>query len=194
MNIRSLTVPLVALLAVLMPGSASAAAADEEQLWALLASGGQVVLMRHAVTTPGVGDPPGMRIDDCSTQRNLTDEGRRHARAIGEAIRKRGVQFDRVLSSPMCRCLETARLAFGRVDAPEAVGNPRGGGTDMPKQVRDMRAIASEKRRGNVVLVSHGTTIAAVTSVYAEPGDMIIVTPQGGGAFEYRGKLSAAAP
>ena len=58
-----------------------------EALWAKLEAGGQVVLMRHAVTTPGVGDPPGMRLDDCATQRNLTDEGRRHARRTGEAFR-----------------------------------------------------------------------------------------------------------
>ena len=55
-----------------------------------------------------------MRLDDCATQRNLTDEGRRHAQAIGEAFRSRRIDVDRVLSSPWCRCLETARLAFGR--------------------------------------------------------------------------------
>lgn len=56
------------------------AALGSEQIWALLKGGGQVVLMRHAVTTPGVGDPAGMRLDDCSTQRNLSDAGRREAR------------------------------------------------------------------------------------------------------------------
>ena len=92
------------------------AAQASEQLWALLKGGGQVVLMRHAITTPGVGDPPGMRLDDCSTQRNLTDEGRRHARQTGEVFRARGVAVDRVRASPWCRCLETARLAFGKAE------------------------------------------------------------------------------
>ena len=55
----------------------------DETLWSLLKKGGQVVLMRHAVTTPGVGDPPGFRLDDCSTQRNLTDAGRRDAQRVG---------------------------------------------------------------------------------------------------------------
>ena len=95
-------------LVLAVPGAAAAS----DQLWALLKGGGQVILIRHAITTPGVGDPPGMRLDDCSTQRNLTDEGRRDARRLGEAFRARGIPVGRVLSSPWCRCLETARLAF----------------------------------------------------------------------------------
>src|SRR6185436_17654495 len=84
------------LVALAAPGPASAS----EPLWALLKGGGRVVLMRHAITTPGVGDPPGMRLDDCATQRNLTDEGRRHARQAGEALRARGVVVEQVLTSP----------------------------------------------------------------------------------------------
>src|SRR5499433_3012887 len=55
-------------------------AAADEALWELMRGGGQVVFMRHAVTTPGVGDPAGFRLDDCATQRNLTDAGRDDAR------------------------------------------------------------------------------------------------------------------
>src|SRR4051812_43239236 len=128
---------------LLFAAGAASAAETEAQLVALLKSGGQVVLMRHAVTTPGVGDPPGMTIGDCSTQRNLTDEGRAAAKAIGERLREAGIAFDYVATSPMCRCKETARLAFGRVDEVQA-GTIRG-----EREVRDMRAFASEKRRGN---------------------------------------------
>ena len=106
---RTLVLVLVVGL-TLMPAATVGAS---EHLWTHLKAGGQVVLIRHAITTPGVGDPPGMRLDDCSSQRNLTDEGRRDARRLGEAFRARGLPVDRVLSSPWCRCLETARLAFG---------------------------------------------------------------------------------
>ena len=78
-----------------------------EPLWALLKSGGQVVFIRHAITTPGVGDPPGMRLDDCASQRNLTDAGRAHARRVGEAFRARGIVVDRLLTSPWCRCIRS---------------------------------------------------------------------------------------
>ena len=169
--------------------TASSAAFASEELWALLRDRGVVVLMRHTVTTPGVGDPPGMKVDDCGTQRNLTDEGRRHAKLIGEAWRARGVQPDRVMSSPMCRCVETARLAFGRVDESQAVTNARVE-SEMPRQVREMRSVAATKSRASiVVMVSHGTTIAAVTGIAPEPGEMLVVTPKGDGEFEVRGRL-----
>jgi phosphohistidine phosphatase SixA len=184
-----LALSLIAASALASP-RAMAAASDDEATWNLLRSGGQVVLMRHAVTTPGIGDPPDMRVEDCATQRNLTDEGRGDAKVIGEVVRAHGVQFERVISSPMCRCLETARLAFGRVDSTGSVANPRGGVPEKPLEAREMRSLATEKRRGgNVILVSHGSTIAAVTGINTEPGEMLVITPQGDGHFELRGRL-----
>lgn len=167
---------------------ARAAADDEARLMALLKSGGQVVLMRHTVTTPGVGDPPGMTLSDCSTQRNLTDEGRRHARIIGGKLLAAGIAFDQVVSSPLCRCKETAQLAFGRVDE-MLPGTTRG-----DREVREMRAFAAEKRRGNVVLVSHGTTIRHAVSVDTVPGEMVVISPHGETGFEVRGKLLLSEP
>ena len=78
-----------AIAAVLLALAAIPIADADESLWGLLKGGGQVVLMRHAVTTPGVGDPEGMRLGDCATQRNLSDEGRAHAKQVGEAFRAR---------------------------------------------------------------------------------------------------------
>ena len=163
-------------------------AENDPHLIELLKSGGQVVLMRHALTTPGMGDPPGMSIDDCATQRNLTDDGRAQAKAVGEALRREGITFDHVASSPMCRCKETAQLAFGR--APELqAGTMRG-----EREVREMRAFASERRRGNAVLVSHSTTILNAVGVHTEPGEMLVITPRGEGLYEVRGKLRFGGP
>lgn len=71
---------------------------------------GYVVLLRHAQTVPGTGDRPGFKLDDCATQRNLSEEGREQARQIGKAFRDRRIPINRVLSSQYCRCLDTARL------------------------------------------------------------------------------------
>ena len=163
---------------------AARAAEGEAELIALLKSGGQAVLMRHTVTPPGVGDPPGMSLDDCATQRNLSDQGRADARAIGERLRKLGIAFDRVEASPLCRCKETAQLAFGRIDEVQAAT------TRGDREVRELRAFASEKRRGNGVSVSHGTTIRNAVGVDTEPGDLVVLTPQGDGRYEVRGKIS----
>ena len=85
----SRTVRLLPLLLALLAWTPFASA--DEALWSLLKGGGQVILVRHALTTPGVGDPEGMTLGDCSTQRNLNDEGRAHARQLGDAFRTRGV-------------------------------------------------------------------------------------------------------
>ena len=164
---------------------APAASADEDdaQLLALLRSGGQIVLMRHTVTTPGVGDPPGMTLTDCATQRNLTDDGRRDAKAIGERLKAADISFEHVAASPLCRCKDTATLAFGRLDEVQ-MATTRG-----DREVREMRAFAAEKRRGNAVLVSHGTTIEHAVGVHTDPGDMLVITPHGSGNFQVRGRI-----
>jgi broad specificity phosphatase PhoE len=188
MRPRECVFGLVAWLGLVL-GLASAADASE-QLWTLLKSGGQVVLIRHAITTPGVGDPPGMRLDDCSTQRNLTDAGRRDARRLGEAFRTRSIPVDRVLSSPWCRCLETARLAFGVVESWPPLSNLFGRPEHRAEQVQQMQALVGQRRDGgNLVLVSHGSTISALTGVMLDTAEMIVVTPQGEGRFTVAGRL-----
>jgi broad specificity phosphatase PhoE len=180
---------LLALALLLLPSPALA----DETLWSLLKKGGQVVLMRHAVTTPGVGDPPGFRLDDCSTQRNLTDDGRLDAKRVGAAFRARGIVVESVLSSPWCRCVETANLAFGKAENSTALSNLFTHPENRDRQVREMRELIAAPRVGNRVLVSHGATIAALTGVSLDTAEMLVVTPQGGGQFVVNGRLSVRA-
>ena len=100
------------------------AAADDE-VARLLREGGAVIAFRHALA-PGTFDPPGFTPGVCSTQRNLSEEGRAQARRIGEWFRQRGLQPARVRSSPWCRCLDTATLAFGSTEPWAALGSPHG--------------------------------------------------------------------
>jgi broad specificity phosphatase PhoE len=165
-------------------------AAAQDALWSLMKGGGQVILIRHTITDPGVGDPPGMRLDDCSTQRNLSDAGRAHARKIGEAFRARGVAVERVLSSPWCRCLETARLAFGRAEVAQPLSNLFGRSERRTQQVNDLQPIVGGwGGNGNLVLVSHGATIVALTGVSPGTGEMVVVTPKGEGRFVVVGRV-----
>ena len=149
----------------------------DEKLWAALQAGGHVVLIRHGVTTPGSGDPPGFKLDDCATQRNLTDEGRSHARSIGEQFVKRKIPVERVLSSPWCRCIETARLAFGRVDEVSTpLSNLFGRPENRDKQVKDLRAMVAKPAKGNLILVTHGSTVQALTGISPGTGEMVILS------------------
>ena len=164
------------ILALLFAFVAVQAGANDE-LWDLLRGGGQVVLIRHPLTEPGAGDPQGFRLEDCSTQRNLSEEGRAHARRIGEEFRKKKIPIDRVLSSPWCRCLETARLAFGNAEVSTPLSNLFGRYENRESQVRQLRGLVNQKLgKGNLVLVTHGSTVAALTGVSPETGEIVIVS------------------
>jgi phosphohistidine phosphatase SixA len=177
------------LLATLLLAWPTAAAASEP-LWALLAGGGQVVLLRHGSTPPAAGDPPGFRLDDCTTQRNLSDVGREEARRIAAAFVARRIPVDRVLSSPWCRCLETARLAFGRAEPWDPLRSLFADRTRQAEQTRAFRQLAGETRvGGNQILVTHGANIVAFVGVSPAMAEMVIVTPQGGGTFTVAGRL-----
>jgi hypothetical protein len=64
---------------------------DSKNAWDALVAGGHAALIRHGNAPPGYGgDPPGFKVDDCTTQRNLDELGREQARALGEAFRNHG--------------------------------------------------------------------------------------------------------
>lgn len=177
-------------LAALLAALALPAQADEA-LWTLLREGGQVLFIRHATTTPGAGDPPGFRVEDCRTQRNLSDAGRAEAKRLGEALRAGNVPLGEILSSPWCRCHETARLAFGREASTwAALSNLFGRGENAEGQVRELRArIGAYRGKGNLVLVSHGSTALPLTGVHPQQAEIIVLTPRGGGEFRVAGRL-----
>ena len=157
-----------------------AAATDAEQAWAALAAGGHVALIRHANAPPGYGgDPPGSRIADCKTQRNLDELGRQQARALGEAFRQRGVRVDRVLASPVCRCVDTAELmAVGPVEKSVALLPDRG---EPRVRLLEFQAIVSAWRGpGTLVLVTHGFTISPLLRTHLEQAETLVLKPGGG--------------
>ena len=176
--------------AILLLGVPFAALADDA-LWKLLREGGQVLVIRHATTTPGVGDPPGFRLEDCSTQRNLSDEGRAEARRLGDALRARAVPIGEILSSPWCRCHDTARLAFGREATTwPALSNLFGRREAAEAQVREMRArIGAYRGKDNLVLVSHGSTALPLTGISPQQAEIIVLTPGGGERFTVAGRI-----
>jgi len=88
-------------------------AAERDPAEQALRQGGCALLLRHARTDPGVGDPPGFRLGVCSTQRNLSEAGRADARAVGRWFAAAGLRPQAVRSSAWCRCIDTAQLAFG---------------------------------------------------------------------------------
>lgn len=162
----------------------------DETLWQALRQGGHVLYIRHAETTPGIGDPPGFKLADCATQRNLSEEGRAQARRMGEALRNRKVPIGEVLSSPWCRCVETAELAFGRAKTWAALSNLHAREENADKQVRALRPrIARHEGRDNLVLVAHGSVAVALVGERPAMGEILVLKPQAPG-FRVAGRLS----
>lgn len=134
------------------------AADDASAAWAALVKGGHVAVIRHGNAPPGYGgDPPGFRFDDCATQRNLDEIGRAQARALGEAFRQRGVRVDRIVSSPVCRCLETGQLmVVGTVETSWNLLPDTRGSAVRVVGLKEM--VSSWRGPGTLVLVAHALT------------------------------------
>ena len=162
---------------------------------ALLRQGGIVVAFRHALA-PGTFDPPGFRLGECSTQRNLSDEGRAQARRIGEWFRARGLQPERVRSSPWCRCVDTATLAFGRADAWPALGSPHGQAEQTnAASVRALNAelAAAARAPGRFqAWVTHMFVLAALTGSNSASGEGLLLSPGPDGRAVVRGRIVVA--
>ncbi len=163
-----------------------------EEIWQSLHRGEAVALIRHAIA-PGTGDPPGFRLGDCSTQRNLSHEGRVQSGRIGEFFRAQGIQEASVYSSQWCRCLETARLLrLGPVSELPALNSFFTDRAKGPEQTREIRAFISESRgKGPHILVTHQVNITALTGVFPSSGEIVIFQIRENGQGEILGRFTA---
>jgi phosphohistidine phosphatase SixA len=174
---------------LLLVGVASAAAAeDAAALWAALRGGGHVALVRHTATPGGAGDPPGFRLDDCATQRNLTDKGRDQARRLGEQFRAEGIPVGKLISSQWCRCRETAALmALGPIDVSPTFNNAFTLRDRVDELTAGARAIvAAWSGPGTLVVVTHGANILPLTGATPEEGGMVVVRSDPASAVKLR--------
>ena len=171
--------------------AADRAIADEAAVWTALRAGGHVALMRHADAPGGFGDPPGFRVDDCATQRNLSAKGRADAARIGARLKPAGIAVEKILSSPWCRCMDTATLlALGPVEAEPTFGNV----VVLRNQAETLAAggraaIDKWSGRGNLLVVTHGANIQALTGIQPASGEIVVVRSGSAGGREPVGRL-----
>lgn len=161
--------PLAALVALTLLALSSSTA------WALDLRDGDIVLYRHALA-PGGGDPPGFKLGDCSTQRNLSDEGRHQARLIGDALRQRlgSLRVGAVWSSPWCRTLETARLAFpaAEVQAQAAFASFFDqADREAPSLAAARQQLSAWRGPGVLVVVTHQVNITGLAGIFPSSGE-----------------------
>jgi phosphohistidine phosphatase SixA len=158
-----------------------------------LQKGGLTILMRHMSTEPVAPNPESFDVEDCTTQRNLSEAGREQARRIAAAIAKLGIRISLVAASPYCRCLETARLAFGRVEVSEILSV----GDDLSFEEKHQRGravrelLAKNPEPGtNAVLITHTGTLLYSFGLDSRPeGIAHVFQPGPAGTSVYLGSL-----
>jgi broad specificity phosphatase PhoE len=171
------TIPWLATIVLSLLSAFTLEAADPvgDSIWKALATPGAVVVLRHSYA-PGGFDPPDARLDDCSTQRNLDDRGRAQATRIGEAFRQHGVVVGVVLSSPRCRCLDTARLAFGNATAWDVLQGALRDADLRQRQLAEIRKRVDAHRDGPpLVLVTHGSVVSDLTGRDIRMGAFVVI-------------------
>ena len=179
--LKIITLLIVGLIGTLMTLPAQADLAKD------LHDGQHVLLMRHA-DAPGYGDPPGYVINQCPTQRNLGDYGKRQAKAIGIWLTNQGIQKAGVFSSPWCRCLDTASLLNkGPVKIAPSLGSFF---DDMSLEKSQTKALEvfiknelAKQSKAPLILVTHHVNIQAYTGKVVGVGDMVLVKVNKNGEY-----------
>ena len=141
-----------------------------------LEDGGKLIFIRHAYA-PGNGDPAGFNLNDCSTQRNLSDDGRKQAQRIGEFFYKNKIEIDKVLSSEWCRCKETAKIAFKNYSTKSFLNSFYSSkfSKNKDKQVKAFNYyIKNLESKKNLIFVTHYVFISEVLNYGPSSGEIVV--------------------
>jgi len=147
-----------------------------KKLFNQLEEGGKLIFIRHAYA-PGSGDPNNFNLNDCSTQRNLSEDGRKQAKYIGDFFKKNKIKVDKVLSSEWCRCKETAKIAFENFSTENFLNSfysPKFS-KNKDKQLAALNSFINRfKSDKNLVLVTHYVLISEVLNYGPSSGEIVV--------------------
>ena len=172
--------------------AALAASDSPDAVALLLRRGGCVVAFRHALA-PGTFDPPQFKLGDCSTQRNLSDEGRAQARRIGAWFRQQELIPAAVRSSPWCRCIDTATLAFGSATPWAALGSPRNATEGINQESLNSLRQALQRARAQPgrfeAWVTHMFVLSDLAQSNTAAGEALVLQADAAGAITVMARL-----
>ena len=149
---------------------------SNEKLISSLKEGGKLIFIRHA-HAPGNGDPKNFNLKDCSSQRNLSQEGINQSKKIGLFFTQNKIQIDKILSSEWCRCKDTAKYAFNNYKTLDALNSFYDArfAKNKTKQIKDLKKyILSWSSKKNLVLVTHFVVISETLGVGSASGEIIV--------------------
>jgi len=173
--------------------SAQASFAKELAIWDKLqgtSPKGYVLLLRHSLA-PGVGDPENFKVNDCSTQRNLSEVGRQDAQDVGAWLARRQIKVARVESSRWCRAKETAQLLnLGKVRLNRNLDSlfQESDLPNHPQTIKVRKQIVDHRnKKGLLILVGHFVNIAALTNTGVDSGEGVLVRADSKGVIRVVG-------
>ena len=141
-----------------------------------LEEGGKLIFIRHAYA-PGNGDPQNFNLNDCLTQRNLSDRGRKQAKIIGNIFSKTNVSLSGIFSSEWCRCKETASIAFGKFETKKFLNSFYSAqfANNRKKQVQEFENFLKKwNKKDNLVFVTHYVVISEILNYAPSSGEIVI--------------------
>jgi phosphohistidine phosphatase SixA len=147
-----------------------------------LRRGGYVILMRHAEAQPNLAEKPNPDPKDCSTQRNLLENARAEMRNLGERLKRTGIRVSKSLASELCRARQTAQLFSPETEVevrPELDPLTKRTAQERAQAVAKIRAeIAAWRGPGNLLIVSHKSTLKVLTKRSLGQGSYLVVDPR----------------
>ena len=149
---------------------------SNENIQNILKDGGKIIFIRHAYA-PGGGDPINFDISDCSTQRNLNEEGIVQSINIGNFFLKNDIKIDKILSSEWCRCKETAKYAFKKFETKNFLNSffSQKFANNKNQQIKELKEyVQNWDSKKNLVLVTHYVIILEVTNSTVSSGEMVV--------------------
>ena len=141
-----------------------------------LLDGNKLIFIRHAYA-PGSGDPDNFNLNDCSTQRNLSEEGRKQAQKIGKFFINNNIKIEKVFSSEWCRCKETAEIAFKNYYTKNFLNSFYSSkyAKNKTKQIEELDNYVQQlKSNQNIVLVTHYVLISEVLNYAPSSGEIVV--------------------
>jgi phosphohistidine phosphatase SixA len=146
--------------------------------WKPAKEGNKIILIRHSIA-PGGGDPIGFKINDCSTQRNLSQQGINQSKKIGDLFKKNKVPIDQILSSQWCRCKDTAKYAFKNFKEFSALNSTFQSpyNKNETRQLKEIKSFVKkwDGQGKNLVLITHYSIITAITNAVPGSGEIVVI-------------------
>ena len=141
-----------------------------------LKKGGNLIFIRHAYA-PGGGDPKNFDINECKTQRNLSNSGRDQAKKIGSFFKDNNIPISKVYSSEWCRCKETASIAFNDFETKSFLNSFFSSQFAKNKDLQMKRLktfINNWDKNKNLVFVTHYVVISESLNYAPSSGEIVI--------------------